>query len=182
MGLRQGRCEPCQRVNAEPLTITGNPRDPHWTDSAKNLIRGIALHLLATNPKQATMRELRRLLNATPAELERLFEAMVESSAFDGIVANIGASFLGKKESGGRELQGILSTAQEQTSPLDDIIAITERSDFALGELQGGKLSLYLRTALASAFPSGHQSRSASALGVPRGGASAPGSWSKGRC
>ena len=107
-------------------------------------MRGIALHLLATNPKKATLRELRRLLNATPAELDRLFEAMVESNAFDGIIANIGASFLGKKESGGRELQGILSTAQEQTSPLDDIIGITERSDFHLGELQGGNVSLYL--------------------------------------
>jgi type IV secretion system protein VirD4 len=27
--------------------IIGNPRDPHWTDSAKNLVRGIALHLIA---------------------------------------------------------------------------------------------------------------------------------------
>ena len=87
--------------------IIGNPKDPHWTDSAKNLIRGIVLHLLATNPKLATLREVRRLLNATPAELDRLFTAMVDSTAFDGIVANIGASFLGKKESGGRELQGI---------------------------------------------------------------------------
>ncbi len=112
--------------------IIGNPKDPHWTDSAKNLIRGIVLHLLATNPKLATLREVRRLLNATPAELDRLFTAMVDSAAFDGIVANIGASFLGKKESGGRELQGILSTAQEQTAPLDDVARVTERSDFIL--------------------------------------------------
>lgn len=124
--------------------IIGNPKDPHWTDSAKNLIRGIVLHLLATNPKAATLREVRRLLNATPAELDRLFTAMVDSAAFDGIVANIGASFLGKKESGGRELQGILSTAQEQTAPLDDVARVTERSDFRLGDLRNGKLSLYL--------------------------------------
>jgi type IV secretion system protein VirD4 len=124
--------------------IIGNPKDPHWTDSAKNLIRGIVLHLLSTNPKAATLREVRRLLNATPAELDRLFTAMVDSAAFDGIVANIGASFLGKKESGGRELQGILSTAQEQTAPLDDVARVTERSDFRLGDLRSGKLSLYL--------------------------------------
>jgi type IV secretion system protein VirD4 len=99
---------------------------------------------LATNPKAATLREVRRLLNATPAELDRLFTAMVDSGAFDGIVANIGASFLGKKESGGRELQGILSTAQEQTAPLDDVARVTERSDFRLGDLRSGKLSLYL--------------------------------------
>jgi len=123
--------------------IIGNPRDPHWTDSAKNLIRGYVLHLLSTTT-QATLREVRRLLNATPDELDGLFEAMTNSTAFDGIVANIGASFLGKKEAGGRELQGILSTAQEQTAPLDDVVGVTGRSDFRLSELGTGKVSLYL--------------------------------------
>jgi type IV secretion system protein VirD4 len=144
--LGQGRPEHIAADAAQfaDALIIGNPRDPHWTDSAKNLVRGIALHLLATDQRKATLRELRRLLNATPAELEKLFEAMVDSDAFDGIVANIGASFYGKHSAGGRELQGILSTAQEQTAPLDDIIGITERSDFTLSELQGGKLSIYL--------------------------------------
>lgn len=128
---------------ADALIISNN-KDPHWTDSAKNLIRGIILYLLATNPKAATMRELRRLLNATPAELDRLFTAMVDSPAFDGVVANIGAALLGKKESGGRELQGILSTAQEQTAPLDDVVRITEKSEFALSDLADGKTTIYL--------------------------------------
>ncbi|MDX2265902.1 MAG: type IV secretory system conjugative DNA transfer family protein [Hyphomicrobiales bacterium] len=124
--------------------IIGNDRDPHWTDSAKNLVRGIILHLLATAPERMTLREVRRMLSATPPELEALFEAMVGSTAFDGIVANIGAALLGKAASGGRELQGILSTAQEQTAPLDDVVRVTERSDFALGDLRSGKLSLYI--------------------------------------
>jgi len=124
--------------------IIGNQRDPHWTDSAKNLVRGIILHLLATEPQKVNMRELRRMLSATPTELERLFLAMVDSTAFDGVVANIGAAFLGKKESGGRELQGILSTAQEQTAPLDDVVRITGKSDFTLSDLRSGKLTLYL--------------------------------------
>lgn len=128
---------------ADALIISNN-KDPHWTDSAKNLIRGIVLYLLATAPKRATLRELRRLLNATPAELDRLFSEMASSSAFDGVVANIGAAFLGKKESGGRELQGILSTAQEQTAPLDDIVGITGKSDFALSDLADGNTTIYL--------------------------------------
>lgn len=123
--------------------IIGNPKDPHWTDSAKNLIRGYVLHLLSTT-SHATLREVRRLLSATPDELDGVFEAMTNSTAFDGIVANIGASFLGKKEAGGRELQGILSTAQEQTAPLDDVVGVTSRSDFRLSELGTGKVSLYL--------------------------------------
>ena len=124
--------------------IIGNPKDPHWTDSAKNLVRGIVLHLLATEPQRLTLREVRRTLSSTPPELERLFTAMTESAAFDGIVANIGASFLGKLEAGGRELQGILSTAQEQTAPLDDVAGITERSDFALTDLRSGNVTIYL--------------------------------------
>ena len=92
----------------------------------------------------ASLREVRRLLNGTPAELEQLFTEMSNSSAFNGIVSNIGASFLGKLESGGRELQGILSTAQTQTDPLDDVLHISERSDFKLSELGEGKTTIYL--------------------------------------
>lgn len=128
---------------ADALIISNN-KDPHWTDSAKNLIRGIVLHLLATDPSRASLREVRRLLNATPPELDALLTAMADCRAFDGIVANIGASFLGKLEGGGRELQGILSTAQEQTAPLDDVLRTTERSDFLLSELGSGQLTIYL--------------------------------------
>jgi len=144
LGMGRGEHVAADASQLADALIIGNPRDPHWTDSAKNLIRGITLHLLSTDPNAATLREVRRILNASPAELERLFTAMVDSNAFEGIVANIGAAFFGKKESGGRELQGILSTAQEQTAPLDDVIRVTERSDFRLSELRSGKVSIYL--------------------------------------
>jgi len=124
--------------------IVSNDKDPHWTDSAKNLVRGLTLHLLATSAEPPTLRELRRWLNATPPEFERLFTAMADSDAFSGVVGNIGASFLGKQQAGGRELQGILSTAQEQTAPLDDIAHVSERSDFKLSDLSGGAVSVYL--------------------------------------
>ncbi len=69
---------------------------------------------------------------------------MTASDAFEGTVANIGAAFLGKLEQGGRELQSILSTAQEQTAPLDDILPITGSSDFQLKELGAGSMTIYL--------------------------------------
>ena len=124
--------------------IINNAKDPHWTDSAKNLTRGITLHLMDREPQAAGLRELRRCLHYVPAELDRLFASMAESAAFDGVVANIGAAFLGKSEAGGRELQSILSTAQEQTAPLDDILGITAQSDFRLSDLRSGRMSLYL--------------------------------------
>ena len=128
---------------ADALIISNN-KDPHWTDSAKNLVRGIALHLLSTDAASANLRQLRSLLNSTPADLDELFSAMAGSDAFDGVIANIGASFLGKLEAGGRELQGILSTTQEQTAPLDDIVGIMDRSDFRLRDLSAGNTTIYL--------------------------------------
>lgn len=125
---------------ADALIISNN-KDPHWTDSGKNIVRGIILHLLSRSPERASIREMRRLLSGTPPELEALFSAMTESVAFEDIVSNIGRSFLGKPE---RELASIMSTTQEQTAPLDDLAHITRRSDFELGQLQSGKLSIYL--------------------------------------
>lgn len=143
--LGQGRAEHVAADAAQlaDALIISNNKDPHWTDSAKNLVRGISLHLLATT-STASLRRVRELLNGTPAEMDDLFSSMAESEAFDGVVRNIGRSFLGKLEAGGRELQGILSTAQEQTGPLDDIVRITDRSDFRLSDLSSGKVSIYL--------------------------------------
>lgn len=123
--------------------IIGNDKDPHWTDSAKNLIRGITLHLLSTK-NTSTIRELRRLLNTDAQEFEELLTAMQQSDAYDGLVANVGASFLGKQAAGAEELQSILSTAQEQTTPLDDVRHITDRSDFRLRELKERPMTVYL--------------------------------------
>ena len=144
--LGQGRTDHIAADAAQlaDALIVSNNKDPHWTDSAKNLVRGICLHLLATDPANATLRRVRRLLCGTPAEFDELFSAMVASDAFGGIVANIGSSFLGKLEAGGRELQGILSTAQEQTAPLDDILHITGYSEFRLGDLRDGNITIYL--------------------------------------
>lgn len=121
--------------------IVPNNKDPHWTDSARNLVRGIILLLIANAPAQANLREVRRRLCGTPPELADLFSEMAGSDAFNGIVENVGRTFLGKNE---RELASIMSTAQEQTAPLDDVVHVTERSDFSLSDLRSGKLTIYL--------------------------------------
>jgi len=144
LGVKSRRHLAADAAQVADALIINNQRDPHWTDSAKNLVRGIVLHLMSTATGPVTLREVRRLLSATPAELDRLFNDMVGSSAFDGIVANIGASYLGKQESGGRELQSILSTAQEQTAPFDDLLHVTENSDFRLADLNSGKMTIFL--------------------------------------
>jgi type IV secretion system protein VirD4 len=130
-------------VFADALII-GHEKDPHWTDSAKNLIRGLTLHMLSTFPESATIKQLRTFLHTDPGQLETVFKDMKGSEAFDGIVANTGSSFMGKLKAGERELQGILSTAQEQTAPLADIDPISDRSDFTLADLKRKNITIYL--------------------------------------
>ncbi|MEQ1694952.1 MAG: type IV secretory system conjugative DNA transfer family protein [Hyphomicrobiaceae bacterium] len=122
--------------------IINSSGDSHWTDAGKNLLRGIIMHLLNTSGKAPTLRELRRVMSGTPVDLERLFTAMTASSLEP--VANVGAAFLGKLQIGQRELQSILSTVQEQTTPFDDVAHITEISDFNMTDLRDGNVTIYL--------------------------------------
>jgi len=114
--------------------IINNAKDPHWTDSGKNLLRGAAQHILHTTGQVPTMRQLRRVVNSTAEDLLKLTEAMRKSPLES--VANTGASFKGKLEMGPRELQSILST--------DDVAHIMERSDFKFTDLRDGRMSVYL--------------------------------------
>jgi len=122
--------------------IINNAKDPHWTDAAKNLLRGAALHIVQSTRKAPTLRQLRKMINGTTEDLVRLFLAMSKSPI--EAVANTGSSFKGKLEMGPRELQSILSTAQEQTASFDDVVHVSERSDFRLTDLRSGKMTVYL--------------------------------------
>lgn len=135
---------PADALQFADALIVSNEKDSHWTDSAKNLLRGLTLHLLATDAEQATLRGLRRLLNHDPQALNLLLLAMSRSEAFDGNVAQVGASFLGKMEMSPREFQSILSTAQEQTASLNDIRHVSDRSGFRLADLKRRPMTIYV--------------------------------------
>lgn len=128
---------------AADALIVPNERDPHWTESARNLLRGLILHLLDQEGR-VTIRSLRQVLSSTKAELDDLLGQMVDSLAFDGIVSNIGRAFLSKFVEGPREFSSIISTAQEQTAPLDDIRDVSDSSDFRLADLYHGGTTIYL--------------------------------------
>lgn len=129
-------------AQAIDAVIINNAKDPHWTDGGKNLLRGAAQHILQTTKKAPTLRQLRKLVNGTTEDLVRLFLAMSKSPV--EAVANTGSSFKGKLEMAPREFQSILSTVQEQTAPFDDVVHISERSDFQLADLRSGNMTVYL--------------------------------------
>ena len=137
---------------ADALIVdSGGGKDSHWTDSAKNLIKGLALLLLTTAPEKATLRGVRRLLNESPPALLQAFEDMTDSSAFDGTLANIGRAFYSMAEFGSDgpkgftgEMKSILSTARQQTAPLDDVMAVCDQSAFRLSEIGSKNLTIFL--------------------------------------
>jgi type IV secretion system protein VirD4 len=117
--------------------IIDQPKDPHWTDSAKNLITGLILYLLVHDRGNLSLRTLRRLLSDLRA-LHSVLMVMAVSDALDGVISNIGATFLSRmrmRESGpeaNEEMLSVLSTCNAQTRPLDDLGAVFDRHDFDL--------------------------------------------------
>ena len=63
---------------AEALIITEG-KDPHWPDSARNLIAVIVLHLLATRGRDAALPQIREILGLPQAALIKEVEAMMRS-------------------------------------------------------------------------------------------------------
>lgn len=130
---------------ADALIIDSGER--HWTDSAKNLLRGFMLHHLSSNDgTPLSLRQLRRSLTLEADEFIRLLERMKANPSFDGLVAATGRGFLAKLERGGLspELRSILSTAVEQTWPLEDVLRISDESEFFLRQLTAEKVTVYL--------------------------------------
>jgi type IV secretion system protein VirD4 len=117
--------------------IIDQPKDPHWTDSAKNLIMGLVLYLLVHDPKNLSLKTLRRLL-CNLRELYKALQVMAVSDALGGVIANVGAAFIAKfrlKEHGpeaNEEMLSVLATCNAQTRPLDDLDAVFSRHDFDL--------------------------------------------------
>ena len=136
---------------ADALIIPPDKGEAHWTDSARNLITGLMLHALTAAPATASIPSLRAQLS-DPEALGPLFEAMAQNDALEGIVQNIGRSMLGKCEVNRdgsriftRELGSIISTAAEQTRPLDEVRPALDRHDFDLAELAGAQpMTVYL--------------------------------------
>lgn len=120
--------------------------DTHWTDATKNLFRGLILHLLSSDPGSATFSGMRRALTGNAAELIRLFDSMAANQTYGQTIANTGRGFKAKIDRGdlSPELRSIISTANEQTWPLEDVAAISNESDFYLSTLTAVPTTIYL--------------------------------------
>lgn len=134
--------------------IVANKREPHWTDSARILLKALILFALTLKKEERNLVAVRELLMLTHdkvrevaigagvKEEDALFLLMSECKKFK-VVAGTGKSFKSMSE---KERASIISTARIQTEFLDDgeMQKALRWSDLKLSELKTGKTTLYL--------------------------------------
>jgi type IV secretory pathway TraG/TraD family ATPase VirD4 len=126
------------------IAVEGNDADSHWTDTARELLRGLLVYVATLPADRRTMAELRRIVTASERDLaDTLDEMQADPEAGQRIPARAAAAHLNRPE---RERGSVLSTVVRHTAWLDDprLCAALARSDFNLADLKRQKMTVYL--------------------------------------
>lgn len=129
---------------AEALIIPEHGEGRHFSDAARNFLRGLILYVCAVEPpERRNLPWVRRLLTLDPKGFEILIAAMQECDDCFGVIRRAANTMAAKTE---KERSGVVSTAIEQTDFLDSplMARILERSDFALADLKIKPTTIYL--------------------------------------
>ena len=134
--------------------ILDDPKDRHWTDAAKNLVRTIILYMYASGGETSLPR-MRRIMMGAEGKLwetpkgehpdpdEYLFARMASYDEYDGFLRLLALTFM---EKAARELGSILSTAREQTAILDSptMADVLTASDLRLRDIKRKPTTIYM--------------------------------------
>lgn len=126
------------------IAVEGREADSHWTDTARELLRGLLIHVAGLPVERRTMAELRRIVTAPADDLAATLAAMqADPEAGQRIPARAAAGHLNRPE---RERGSVLSTVVRHTAWLDDprLCAALSRSDFSLADLKHRPMTVYL--------------------------------------
>jgi type IV secretion system protein VirD4 len=141
---------------AQALVVFSGHGDPHWTAAARGLLRALILLVLGFDQKSRNLISVRELIMLTHPALTSaakaqgtkpataLFNMMVaQGDEFERVVCGQGQAFLDMAD---KERESVLSEARTQTQFLDSpsLRKILQRSDFRLGDLKRGVLSVFL--------------------------------------
>jgi type IV secretory pathway TraG/TraD family ATPase VirD4 len=130
---------------ADMLVVrAGAESDPHWNDTARELLRGLLVYVAGLPPERRSMAELRHILTAPEDEMaEILADMLADPGRGQRLVARTAAAHLNRPE---RERGSVLSTAVRHTAWLDDprLCAALMRSDFSLRDLKRRRMTVYL--------------------------------------
>lgn len=126
------------------IAVEGNDADSHWTDTARELLRGLLVYVATLPADRRTMAELRRIVTASERDLaDTLDEMQADPERGQRIPARAAAAHLNRPE---RERGSVLSTVVRHTAWLDDprLCAALARSDFNLTDLKRQPMTVYL--------------------------------------
>jgi type IV secretion system protein VirD4 len=128
---------------SEALIITEG-KDPHWPDSARNLVSVIILHLLATRGENAALPQIREILGLPQAALIKQIEEMMRSPY--PFISELAGQFLENTD----EIKNIVSTARTQTKFLSDPLfadpetGVLTGDDFRINDFKKNISTLYV--------------------------------------
>jgi type IV secretion system protein VirD4 len=134
--------------------ILDDPRDRHWTDAAKNLVRTLILYMFVSGG-EISLPRMRRMMMGSEGQLSQpdekhpdpndyLFLRMAShTDVFDGFLRLLALTFLEKAP---RELGSILSTAREQTVILDSptMATVLNASSLRLRNIKRQPTTIYM--------------------------------------
>jgi type IV secretory pathway TraG/TraD family ATPase VirD4 len=126
------------------IAVEGTEADSHWTDTARELLRGLLVYVATLPADRRTMAELRRIVTASADDLAAtLGDMTADPEAGQRIPARAAAAHLNRPE---RERGSVLSTVVRHTAWLDDprLCAALARSDFSMADLKPQPMTVYL--------------------------------------
>jgi len=129
---------------ADTLVLRSEKGERFWDDAAVSLLQGLILHISTLPAEERHMGTLRAILTKPAKDLDTLLELISEDEKTAwGLPARAARMFLAKAD---RERSGVLSTAQQHTSFLDDprVVATLERSDLRFRTLKTESQTVYL--------------------------------------
>jgi type IV secretion system protein VirD4 len=135
----------CNELSKALVVRTGEEKDPHFNDAAEMFIAGItAMVVQYGDPADGTrsLQTVREILS-NPQKLELAIKVMVESKAWDGILARLGGQLMHFVD---KEKSSALTTAGRHLRFLDSlpVVECTKQSSFDPAALRKGKLTIYL--------------------------------------
>jgi len=130
---------------ADGLVIALHGEGKHWSDSARNFLRGLVLYVrVAMPPELQNLIWVRRLLTNDKSGFDLLLKDMaLRGDSCNGVIRGAANSMAAKWE---EERSGVVSTLIEQTDFLDSprMATALERSDFTLSDLKRKPTTIYL--------------------------------------
>lgn len=146
LDVQEADCVSESAMLADSLVISdAKGKADHFDESAKTLLQGMMLHVVAgDDPDRRNLGELRRLLTADEDTfLATLAEMAADESAAFGVPARAANTVMGMAD---RERGSVLSTARRNTAFLDDprVASALSRSDFDLSAIKSDLMTVYL--------------------------------------